>query len=67
MKIEYFPDTDYLYIDLANRPGADSVEVSDGVVIDYGADGNIVGINIDQARHKLNLRELPIDPEKVSA
>ena len=44
MKIEYFPDTDSMYIDLSERSSADSVEVSDGVVIDYDSAGNIVGI-----------------------
>ena len=32
MKFNYFPDTDTLYIDLADRPGIDSDEVSPRVV-----------------------------------
>lgn len=72
MKIEYFPDTDSLYIDLSPKPSADSREVSDGVVIDYDGEGNIVGIDIDQAKKKLDLKEidlrkLPFDSEKVTA
>lgn len=72
MKIEYFPETDSLYIDLSEQPSADSVEVSEGVVIDYDTQGNIVGIDIDQAKKKLNLQELslqkiPFDIEKASA
>ena len=72
MKIEYFPDTDSMYIDLSERSSADSVEVSDGVVIDYDSAGNIVGIDIDQAQKKLNLKELslekiPFDVEKITA
>ena len=72
MKIEYFPDTDSMYIDLAERSSVDSVEVSDGVVIDYDSAGNIVGIDIDQAQKKLNLKELslekiPFDVEKITA
>jgi len=72
MKIEYFPDTDSLYIDLASRPSADSLEVSDGVVVDYDSDGVIVGIDIDQAKKKLDLKELslekiPFDVEKIIA
>ena len=50
----------------------DYVEVSDGVVIDYDSDGNIVDIDIDQAKKKLNLKELslekiPFDVEKITA
>lgn len=72
MKIEYFPDTDSMYIDLSERSSVDSVEVSEGVVIDYDSVGNIVGIDIDQAQKKLNLKELslekiPFDVEKITA
>lgn len=58
MKLNYHPDTDSLYIDLAAKPSAESVEVSKGVVLDYDVDGNLVGIDIDHASSKLNLREL---------
>jgi len=47
MRIEYFPDTDSLYIDLAERAGVDAQEVGDGIVIDAGAGGHPVGIDID--------------------
>jgi uncharacterized protein YuzE len=58
MKLNYYPDTDSLYIDLSSRPSAESQEVSEGVVLDYDAEGNLVGIDIDQASRKLDLREL---------
>jgi uncharacterized protein YuzE len=58
MKLSYFPDTDSLYIDLSARPSAESQEVSEGVVLDYDAEGNLVGIDIDHASKKLDLREL---------
>lgn len=58
MKLNYHPDTDSLYIDLSAKPSAESVEVSKGVVLDYDTDGNVVGIDIDHASSKLNLREL---------
>jgi uncharacterized protein YuzE len=58
MKINYYPDTDSLYIDLSSKASVDSREVSDGVVLDYDADGNLVGIDIDQASLKLDFKEL---------
>ena len=58
MKLHYYPETDSLYIDLNDRPGVESIEVADGVVADFDGDGNIVGIDIDQASKKLNLRTL---------
>jgi uncharacterized protein YuzE len=36
----------------------ESQEVSEGVVLDYDAEGNLVGIDIDHASSKLDLREL---------
>src|SRR5438128_3583056 len=58
MKLNYFPDTDSLYIDPSHRPGVESQEVSEGVVLDYDGEGNLVGIDIDHASRKLELREL---------
>ena len=50
MKLNYFPDTDSLYIELADQPSADSREVSEGVVIDYDARGNLVAKSTTPAR-----------------
>ncbi len=58
MRMSYYPETDSLYIDLADRPSTKSKEVSEGIVLDYDANGNLVGIDIDNASKKLNLREL---------
>ena len=58
MKLSYYPETDSLYIDFSTKPSADSREVSEGVVLDFDADGNLVGIDIDHASAKLDLREL---------
>jgi uncharacterized protein YuzE len=55
MKLSYHADTDSLYIDLAERPGVDSNEVSEGVVLDYDADGVLVGIDIDNASRRVEL------------
>jgi uncharacterized protein YuzE len=58
MKIEYYPETDSLYIDLGENDSANSVEVADGVVVDLDKNGNIVGIDIDHASKKLNLSQI---------
>ena len=70
MKVSYFPDTDSLYIDLSERPSTESEEVAEGVVLDYDAAGNLVGIDIDQASHKVQLdrlvlSRLPAEVERV--
>ena len=60
MKLNYYPETDSLYIDLSEKPSVDSKEISEGVVLDYDADGNIVGIDIDNASKKVQLKELSL-------
>lgn len=58
MKLNYYPETDSLYIDLSSKPSAESQEVSEGVVLDYDAQSNLGGIDIDHASTKLDLGEL---------
>jgi len=58
MRINYYPETDSLYIDLSSKPSADSREVSDGIVLDYDESGNLVGIDIDEASTKMDIKEL---------
>lgn len=61
MRLNYFADTDSLYIGLAERPSMQSKEISEGVVLDYDADGNLVGIDIDNASRKVDLSQLVLD------
>ena len=60
MKLNYYPDTDSLYIDLSERPSVESREISEGVVLDYDAEGNLVGIDIDNASRKVELKQLTL-------
>jgi len=67
MKLNYYPDTDSLYIDLSEQPSAESREISEGVVLDYDAKGNLVGIDIDNASAKVELKQLILSklPAKI--
>jgi uncharacterized protein YuzE len=58
MKLNYYPETDSLYIDLSEKTSTESKEISEGVVLDYDVDGNLVGIDIDNASKKIQLKEL---------
>jgi uncharacterized protein YuzE len=60
MRIEYYPETDSLYIELADRPGADTRELGEGLVLDVDEHGRAVGLDIDQASKHLNLRTLSL-------
>lgn len=49
MKFGYDAETDTLRIVLSSAPIAESDEDKPGVILDYDADGNIVGIEVLQA------------------
>ena len=49
MRLSYDTATDSLYIHLSEQPGADANEVADGVVLDFAADGKLVGIDVQHA------------------
>ena len=72
MKLKYYKDTDSLYIDLSSKPSAESKEISEGIVLDFDSEGNIVGIDIDNASQKIDLKEIvlskiPTEVETVIA
>ncbi|MGQ9648174.1 MAG: DUF2283 domain-containing protein [Thermodesulfobacteriota bacterium] len=72
MKLNYYPETDSLYIDLSEKTSVESKEISEGVVLDYDVEGNLVGIDIDNASKKVQLKELilsrlPSDVQTVAA
>ena len=58
MKFHYYAETDSLYIDLAERPSVDSREAAPGVVLDFDAEGRLVGIDIDHASDVVELSRL---------
>ncbi len=60
MRLKYYPETDSLYIDLSEKLSTESKEVSEGVVLDYDDSGNLVGIDIDNASKKIELKELTL-------
>ena len=47
MKLTYFPDTDTLYIDLADRPSTESEVLNDNLIIDLDDEGRPVGITVE--------------------
>lgn len=45
MKLNYDASTDSLYIHLSETVATDSDEAADGVMLDFAADGSLVGIS----------------------
>ena len=58
MSFDYDPESDAVSIRISDKPVADTDEDSEGTIIDYDADGNIVGFEILKAsRRNLIWRE----------
>ena len=60
MKLNYYSDTDSLYIDLSEQTSVESREISEGIVLDYDANGDLAGIDIDNASQKVELHKLTV-------
>ena len=72
MRTKYHKEIDLLCIDLSEQPSAESREVSEGIVLGYDVKGNLVVIDIDNARLKVDLEclivsSLPGDVETDAA
>jgi uncharacterized protein YuzE len=48
-------EMDSLYIELSSKPSADSKEVAKGLVLDFDAEGKIVGLDINNASKVIDL------------
>ena len=60
MKPNYYPNTDALYIDLSEQPSVENREIAEGIVLDYDAAGHLVGIDIDNASQRVELKQLTL-------
>lgn len=58
MKLHYYPETDSLYIELQGAPSAETREIAPGLNVDFDANGDVVGLDIDGASGKLDLGSL---------
>jgi uncharacterized protein YuzE len=46
MKLTIDREADALYLNLDESPAAESEEISPGVILDYNADGKVVGVEM---------------------
>ncbi len=60
MRFEYYPDTDTLFISLREGPGADAAEVAPDVVLDFDADGLVIGITVEHASERVDLGSIQL-------
>ena len=53
MKIKYDKETDILYVRFLETKIAESDEQKSGIIMDYDADGNMVGLEVLNASEKI--------------
>ena len=60
MVFHYHPDTDMLYIQLADRASTESEEVAPGIVLDFDAHNQVIGIEVEDASTVIDLSRLEV-------
>ncbi len=58
MKVSYDPKHDVLYLKFSDAKVVDTVEVVEGILIDYGENGEIVGIEMINASALIKTKPL---------
>jgi uncharacterized protein YuzE len=66
MNFQYFPETDMLYIKLADRVSTESEEVAPGIVLDYDERNQVIGIEIEDASKSVDLNRLEVSALPIS-
>lgn len=61
MQFDYGKTTDSLYISLAAGGSVESEEVSENLILDYDAQGNVVGIDIQHASTRLDMDRIHVE------
>ena len=60
-EVIYDKESDILRLQLQDKPSVESVEVAEGVVLDYDGDGKVVAIEIDGAGKLLSEFSVRVD------
>jgi uncharacterized protein YuzE len=66
MRFEYYAETDTLYIELQAGPGVDAQEVAPDIVLDFNEDGQVIGIEIEHASERTDLKHFQLSSFPLS-
>ena len=58
MKIKYFSDTDTALVEFSSNVIEETREISESIYIDIDADGNLVNMTIEHAKHSGILKSI---------
>ena len=60
MVFKYYPDTDMLYIQFVEAVSVESEEVAPNIVLDFGENDQVIGIEIEGASKLIDLSKLEL-------
>ena len=66
MRVEYEPDSDMMYVGLGEGVSTESQEVAPGIVLDFDANGRVLGIEIEDASKLIDLTRLDVSALPVA-
>jgi uncharacterized protein YuzE len=65
MKVQYFPDTDTLYIELREVPVAETRDLDEDTLLDMDGEGKVCAITIEHASERAGIPQFSY--EEVAA
>jgi uncharacterized protein YuzE len=61
MKVQYFADTDTLYIEFRERDIVESKDLDENTLLDLDADGNVCAITFEHASERTDVHHLTVE------
>jgi len=61
MKVQYFKDTDTLYIEFCRGKIADTKDLDEATILDLDEDGNVCAITLEHASTRTDVHHLTLD------
>jgi len=61
MKVQYFEDTDTLYIEFQNKEISETRDLDENTLLDLDGDGNVCAITFEHASERTDISHLQVD------
>ena len=61
MKVQYFEDTDTLYIEFQSQQIAQTRDLDENTLLDLDADGNVCAITFEHASQRADISQLQVE------
>ncbi len=61
MKVQYFADTDTLYIEFRGGDIAETRDLDENIVLDLDADGNVCALTVEHASRRTDLSRVTLE------